>query len=439
MSLVAVRSRALVRAATAILAATFVVVSASSALAREYAGLVLDARTGKTLYAHDADEYRYPASLTKMMTLYMIFDALDARKVTLKSKVRFSKYAASRPPSKIGVGTGNSITIEQAIFALVTKSANDVATAVAEKLGGTESNFARLMTRKARQLGMKRTTFKNASGLPNALQRTTARDMARLGVALREHHPRRYKYFQARSWKFGRARYGNHNKLLGRVRGVDGIKTGYIRASGYNLVSSVKADGRSIVAVVIGGRTGASRNAQMQKLIGKYLPRASRRGGGNLIARGKGFEGTVVADASALPKTGPRISIRPQAYAAVAPSIVARATPAAKPVEPAEPAIDRSIVTASIPKTKKAAPVRGWVIQVAATPTLDGAAKMHAKARSKARGQLDGRSAFVETIEKDGQTMHRVRFGGFSGKSQAWAACKALKLAKLGCYALDAG
>ena len=437
--------RALARAATLIAVSLVVLLGAQPALAREYAGIVIDARTGKTLYAHDADQYRYPASLTKMMTLYMVFDALDAGRISLKTRVPFSAYASARPPSKIGVRPGGSISMEQAIYALVTKSANDVATAVGEKLGGTESNFARQMTRKARALGMKRTTFRNASGLPNAEQRTTARDMARLGLALREHHPRYYRYFSTRGWKFGKARYGNHNKLLGRVRGVDGIKTGYIRASGYNLVSSVKHNGRSIVAVVIGGRTGASRNAQMQKLIGKYLPRASKRGGGRLVAKA----GAAAELVASLPKQGPRMARRPSLLArvapsVVAPSVVAKARPevpaparAYAPVpEPSSPGIDRSIETASVAPQDTP---RGWLIQVAATPTLDGASQMHSKARAAVGRTLEGRTAFVETIEKNGQTMHRVRFGGFSGKSQAWAACKALKRKRFGCYALDAG
>ena len=424
-------------------ATTLLTATPTSAQAREYSGIVVDARTGKTLYAHEADDYRYPASLTKMMTLYMVFDALDRGEITLKSRVRFSKYAAGRPPSKIGVGAGNSISVEQAIFALVTKSANDVASAVGETLGGTESEFARMMTRKARQLGMKRTTFRNASGLPNAKQRTTARDMARLGIALREHHPDRYGYFSTRSWRIGKARYGNHNKLLGRVRGVDGIKTGYIRASGFNLVSSVKTGGRSIVAVVIGGRTGASRNAQMQKLISKYLPRASKRGGGQIIARGAGVPSVAVAS---LPRSGPSVRVRPRGYKAATESVLALAAPRTvaprtAPVTraaPVQPAID-PVTTASITPAPAANTMRGWVIQIAATPTASGASDMHERAFNAVGGTLRGRRAFTEQIVKGGDTMHRVRFGGFSSKREAWAACKALKRKRFGCYALDLG
>ena len=418
--------RTFVRAAVVAIA-TIVATPAVEARAREYSGIVVDARTGKTLYAHKADEHRYPASLTKMMTLYLTFEALEQGKITLKSRVRFSKYAAGRPPSKIGVGAGNSISVEQAIYALVTKSANDVATALAETLGGTESGFARKMTRKARALGMSRTTFRNASGLPNSGQKTTARDMARLGLALREHYPNRYKYFSTRSWRIGKARYGNHNKLLGRVRGVDGIKTGYIRASGYNLVSSVKTGGRSIVAVVIGGRTGASRNAQMQKLIARYLPKASRRGGGRIIAKSGGE-----LEIAALPKSGPAAGARPELFAVPRAYASVEATARAG----AREAVD-AVTTASV-QAKPAAPARtGWVIQVAATPNRAGADKMHSRARGKVASLRD-REAFTQEIVKNGQTMHRVRFGGFSSKREAWAACKALKRRKMGCYALNA-
>lgn len=242
----------------------------------KYAGIVVDAKTGKTLYADNADAYRFPASLTKIMTLYVVFEELEAGRLTLNSRLKVSKYAAGRPPSKIGLKPGSTIKVKDAILALVTKSANDVATVVAENIGGSEAAFARRMTRTARQLGMSKTTFRNAHGLPNSKQRTTARDMARLGRAIEERFPEEFKYFNTRVFTYKGRRYGNHNKLLGRVKGVDGIKTGYIRASGFNLVTSVKRNGRHVVAVVMGGRTGASRNAHMKDLIGRYLHKASR-------------------------------------------------------------------------------------------------------------------------------------------------------------------
>ena len=241
----------------------------------KYAGIVIDAKTGKTLYADQADTLRYPASLTKIMTLYIVFEELQSNRMHLDTRLSISKYAASQPPSKIGIRVGHPITVRTAIRALVTKSANDVATAVAENISGSESKFAARMTRTAKSIGMKQTTFRNAHGLPNSQQRTTARDMAILGRAIQERFPNYYEFFSTKTFQFRGRTYSNHNRLLGRIKGVDGIKTGYINASGYNLVTSLKRDQRHIVAVVMGGRTGTSRNNHMIDLINRYLNKAS--------------------------------------------------------------------------------------------------------------------------------------------------------------------
>lgn len=242
----------------------------------KYAGLVVDVISGKTLYEANAEEPRYPASLTKIMTLYLVFEELQAGRLTLDTKLRVSEYAAARPPSKLGFRPGETIRVRDAIKALVTKSANDVATAIGENIEGSEAAFAARMTRTARRLGMSSTTYRNASGLPDPQQRTTARDMARLGIAIQRDFPQYYGVFQTRVFQYGKRRFGNYNRLLGRVEGVDGIKTGYIRASGFNLVTSVRRDGRQLVAVVMGGRTGASRNQHMKELIARNLPKATR-------------------------------------------------------------------------------------------------------------------------------------------------------------------
>ena len=249
-----------------------VFVSASAAVTEasansKYSGIVIDAKTGKTLYSYKADTLRYPASLTKMMTMYMMFEALHNGKITKKTRIRISKNAANEVPSKLGIPAGRTISANDAILSLATKSANDVATAVAEHLGGSEANFARMMTSRARSLGMKNTTFRNAHGLTAKGQLTTARDMAMLGVALREHYPQYYGYFSTRVFKYGKARYGNHNRLLGRVRGVDGIKTGYTRASGFNLMTSARRDGRRVIAIMFGGSTSRSRNEHVTDLV----------------------------------------------------------------------------------------------------------------------------------------------------------------------------
>ncbi|WP_243463305.1 D-alanyl-D-alanine carboxypeptidase family protein, partial [Brucella suis] len=222
-----------------------------------YAAIVVDANTGKTLFSANADAQRYPASLTKMMTLYMLFEAIHAGRINKDTRIPVSAYAASRPPTKIGFRPGQSIRAEDAALAMITKSANDVAAAVGEYLGGSEERFAQMMTARARRLGMRNTTFRNASGLPNMAQHSSARDMAILGMALRRHFPREFAYFSRSSFDFRGQTIRGHNRLLGRVEGVDGIKTGYTNASGYNLVSSVNLDGRRLVAVVMGGNTGA--------------------------------------------------------------------------------------------------------------------------------------------------------------------------------------
>ena len=426
----------------------------------KYAGIVIDAKTGKTLYASSADSLRYPASLTKMMTLYMVFEALESGRISKKTRIRMSKNAAAEQPSKLGVRAGQSVSVEQAIYALVTKSANDVSTAVAEHLGGSESAFARQMTKKARALRMSKTTFRNAHGLPNSKQKTTARDMARLGLALREHFPQHYHYFSTRTFKYGKTRFGNHNRLLGAVSGVDGIKTGYTRASGFNLVSSVRKNGRSIVAVVMGGKTGASRNAQMKKLIARYLPKASKRGKGNLIAKAPST--TRVA----LPKIGPVPKFRDFNDVRVALAYAQPEKPASFPVPSNRPIIGREAlvkglkqqraIVAPIPRPRAsvgdtqsalAAPTvdtmttastglpTGWVVQIGASPTKDAAEALLLEAQTKTGGVMANATPFTMVTNSNGEQLHRARFAGFSGKSQAWGACKALKKKGYGCWA----
>ena len=240
------------------------------------ASFVVDANTGEVLYADRAEQLRYPASLTKMMTLYMVFERLEDGRLRYGSKITASPRATARPPSKIGLKVGEQITVMQAIRALVTKSANGVATAVAEHIGGNEAAFARLMTNKAKLLGMKNTVFRNASGLPDRRQFTTARDMAQLAIRLQDHFPKHFHHFKTRSFRYKKRTYRNHNALLGRYRGVNGIKTGYTRASGFNLVTSLQHNRRHVIAVVMGGRTGRKRNAIMRRLLSQHVKTASR-------------------------------------------------------------------------------------------------------------------------------------------------------------------
>lgn len=282
-------------AALALLAAMAAGLFAAPASANpKFAAVTVDARTGKLLFAEDADSIRHPASLTKMMTLYVLFQDLKRGRLKLNSPIRISARATGMAPSKLGVRAGGSITVETAIRALVVKSANDVAAAVAENIGGTEKAFAQRMTRTARAIGMSRTTFVNASGLPNPNQVTTARDMATLGLRLMRDFPQYYPYFRTQSFVYEGRTIRGHNRLLGSYEGTDGIKTGYINASGFNLVSSVRRGDKRLVGVVLGGRTGASRDAYMKSMLTKYFPQA--RNGKAIAAFAGSSKGAVAVN-----------------------------------------------------------------------------------------------------------------------------------------------
>ncbi|PAP93205.1 D-alanyl-D-alanine carboxypeptidase [Mesorhizobium wenxiniae] len=447
------------------LAMTFVVADAASSMAARSAAIVIDAKTGKVLYSSNADGRRYPASLTKMMTLYLAFEAMANGKISKNSRVVFSANAAAEPPTKLGVRRGGAITVETAILSMVTKSANDSATALGELLGGNEANFAHMMTAKARALGMKGTVFRNAHGLPNPGQFTTARDMAVLGIALREHFPQYYGYFSQRSFLYGRRRINGHNRLLGRIKGVDGIKTGYTRASGYNLVSSVDDGDRRIVAVVIGGKSGGSRDNQMAALIKTYMPKASSRGNGMLVAKAGGGNPISALAKVFLPKRdAPTPDSRPDDDApdddAIA-SLVEETDPAVEEATPvvqtrpvsqtkkvdtvaaataddvatarvaaayAEPAAVDPVNTASVPS--------GWAVQVASSPKQSEAQALLDETSRQAPSILADATGFTVAFEKDGVTYYRARFG-FGSKTAAWKACNALKKKKIECYAVQ--
>ncbi len=248
----------------------FFIAIASSAKAK-YASFIINENTKRIYHNTNADTRNYPASLTKIMTLYMVFDALKNKKISMNTKFKISKRATRQPPSKLNLSAGSSITVKNAVLALITKSANDVATVVAENLGKSERNFARLMTRKAKKLGMTRTIFKNASGLPNRGQLSTARDMAILGMAIRKNHPNFFKLFKTKSFVYKGVKYTNHNNLLSSYSGTDGIKTGYTNASGFNLVASVERNGQRIIGVVFGGKKARSRDKHMINLLNKYF------------------------------------------------------------------------------------------------------------------------------------------------------------------------
>ncbi|MEP3265865.1 MAG: D-alanyl-D-alanine carboxypeptidase [Hyphomicrobiales bacterium] len=396
----------------------------------KYAAFIYDANKGKVLFARNADAYRYPASLTKMMTLYMVFDAIDAGKISLSTRMRVSARATRAVPSKLYLKKGSSIRVKDAILALVTKSANDVAIVIAEHLGGTESNFARMMTRKARSIGMTRTTFANASGLPNRKQRTTARDMARLGLSLRQSHPKSFRYFATRSFKYKGKTYRNHNRLLGRVGGVNGIKTGYIRASGFNLVTNVEKNGRHVVGVVMGGKSGRSRNAHMATLIKRHLKKASRKNRRNkvspLLVSKSSKSKTVFASNAPLP------TLRPQTKS---PVVVATNLRTNKPAE--QGLSEAKVIKTATNQTAEPSKKVGWKIQLSATPDLSEAKELLEEASLKGASVLSKKTPYTESVTKGSSTFYRVRFAGFRDKNTARRACKFMKTKKYNCIYLN--
>lgn len=240
-----------------------------------HAAIIVDANSGAVLHEQAADELRHPASLTKMMTLYMTFELIELGRLSYTTKIKVTQEAAAAAPTKLDLEPGEQIALIDAMKALVTKSANDMAIAIAQAIGGSEANFARLMTEKAHALGMKSTVFRNASGLPDDEQVTTARDMVTLALRLQDDFPKHYYLFGLRSFTYNGETYRNHNTLLNSYRGTDGIKTGYTHASGFNLVASVKRDGRHLIGAIFGGETAAARNAHLRVLLDRAFLRAA--------------------------------------------------------------------------------------------------------------------------------------------------------------------
>ncbi len=322
-----------------------------------YAAIVIDAKSGSILHQSSADSPRHPASLTKIMTLYLLFERLEAGKVRLDTPLPVSEEASIQAPTKLGLRPGSSIEVEDAIKGLVTKSANDVAVVVAEAIGGSEDEFARMMTRKAQALGMRNTVYRNASGLPDLEQITTARDQATLGLAIQQRFPRYYRYFSISSFSFRGHAIRNHNKLLGRVEGIDGIKTGYTRASGFNLVSSLRRGNRHIVGVVLGGRSGGARDARMRDLLSTHLAQASTH------------ETRMAAAAAEKPEpvaapSQPRLAAAastPVRLAPPAPTETTTAIPAAAQEAPIKPVKVKTLTVKLVPPKRPAAgaPVAG--------------------------------------------------------------------------------
>jgi D-alanyl-D-alanine carboxypeptidase len=315
-----------------------------------YSAIVVDANSGNVMHSASPDEPRHPASLTKIMTLYLLFERLEAGTLKLDSQLPVSEHASVQAPTKLGLKPGQTIAVEDAIRGLVTKSANDAAVVVAETIGGDESDFAEMMTKKAHALGMSRTVYRNASGLPNDEQVTTARDQALLGRAIQERFPREYRYFSTPSFTYHGEAMRNHNSLLGQVEGLDGIKTGYTQASGFNLVTSVRRNNRHIVAVVLGGTSAGARDARMRTLIEQHIAAASPQHTAPAIA-----EVTSAKPATRAAEAQPGKTASTYTVASFSPPA---AWPASKFV-PATPADPTPTATVAPPAAKNAAATPG--------------------------------------------------------------------------------
>jgi D-alanyl-D-alanine carboxypeptidase len=351
-----------------------------------YAAIVVDANSGLVLHAANPDAQRHPASITKIMTLYLLFEQIEAGKLRLDSSLPVSAYAASQAPSKLGLKPGQTIQVEDAIKALVTKSANDVAVVVAEAIAGGEADFAKLMTRKARALGMSQTVYTNASGLPDDDQITTAREQAQLGRAIQDRFPRYYRYFSTASFRYGGHAIRNHNHLLGSVAGVDGIKTGFIRASGFNLVASVRRGNRHLVAVVMGGASANWRDARMRELIEAHVTQSATERTAAKILEAPSAQAQVNPSAV-------RIAAAQPGTLANGSPVTARAAPAAIPPSPPLPAPQSAAAPRPAPgSTEPIAAIPVKTLAVRASTTAQNAA-MAALAAAAGVGQAQAHAA----------------------------------------------
>ncbi len=363
-----------------------------------YAAIVIHADTGKVLHESHADASRYPASLTKMMTLYLLFEALEQGKMALNTRMPVSLRAASMPQTNIGLRSGQKLRVRDAIQALIVRSANDVAVVVAESLGQTESNFGRIMTKKARKLGMSATVFRNASGLPNRAQKTTARDMVKLSSRLMKDFPQYYHYFSTQTFTYRGRTYYSHNRMVRSIPEVDGLKTGYIRASGFNVATSAKRGNYRVVGVVMGGRTAASRDRQMAQLLDR----------GFKTAIAKRLAEKIIVNAP-VPSTKPTILMKPEPD----PAAILRG-------ELSEVSTLVQPVVTRMEKDK-------WAVQIGSYHESERA---HAQAEVATRW-VSGQVSIVE-VEISNRTFYRALLVGLQ-KKQAQNACQSLSRQGLDC------
>ncbi|CAM3523893.1 D-alanyl-D-alanine carboxypeptidase [Halomonas lysinitropha] len=450
----------------ALLACLLLAASAVQANPR-YAGIVIDADSQEILYAENADKPRYPASLTKMMTLYLMFEALKERRLSLNQPLPVSSYAASKPASKLYVKSGSTIPVEKAIEALVIKSANDVAVVVAEALGGSEGNFGRMMTDKARELGMTRTTFRNPNGLPDSEQVTTARDMAVLARHLMRDFPQYYLYFSRTSFTWRGKTITGHNRLLDNYPGADGMKTGFIRASGFNVATSAVRGERRLLTVVMGGFSAASRDAHTADLLDRSFLRASLadgRGwlasaditGGRLMPGDPQAPGQPVGDRVRLANLGTSTTTSPApspvaaastADVAVQRQVASRVARVESPVSTAMEGLEQgsaddpirelmASTTASADPAPDVSVRRGsWGVQVGAFSDAGHARTLASRAAHQLASELTDARVAVADAEKAG--IYRARLVDMN-EGQAHTACRRLVAQGMECMVVQA-
>lgn len=415
-----------------------------------YAAIVVDVASGEVLHAADADATRYPASLTKMMTLYLLFEALEEGRMSLDQALPVSAHAASMPASKLWLSAGSSIKVREAIPALIVRSANDVAVVVAEVLGGTETGFARQMTEKAKAMGMGATQFRNASGLPDGGQVSTARDMVTLSMRLMQDFPQYYHHFSSTRFSYQGKEHTGHNRLLKNYDGADGLKTGYIRASGFNVATSAMRDGRRIIAVVMGGITAQSRDAHTVELLDSGFVRASLLADSNWMARAE-TSGNVEPIQAASPASAAqpdRIADQARVAAAVpVPPAEVEATPKARveasfmaaaeilPGEMGSTMTDTGATPADDPilalvNRFENEPQGDWAVQVGAFRSADLAQDLASRAADYLqREQVQARAAVTEAPESE---IYRARLIDMQ-EGQAHNACNRLMQQGMDC------
>jgi D-alanyl-D-alanine carboxypeptidase len=383
--------------------------------------IVIDAETGQVLSEENPDAITYPASLTKMMTLYLTFEALNAGRLRLDQYLPVSYAAASRSPTKLGLRPGESIAVQDLILGLITRSANDAACVLAEGLGGSEPAFAEQMTRKARNLGMTRTAYRNGSGLPDPDQYTTARDQAQLAIALYRDFPREYRYFATREFYFRGSAIHNHNHLLDWYEGADGIKTGYIGASGFNLAASAVRNGHRLIGVIMGGASAGTRDREMAALLDRGFQEV---GAGTTMAARR--EAPLPAVAETEPVLSPAPRNKPGMITKAASRLAAHLSPFGK-AEAAPLVSERATPTAE-----------RWSIQLGAFRAETVAVKA-ARTAAASLGGAKGRPVqIVEPVKADKERLYRARLLNFTPQ-EAWSACVALHKKKIDCSVVPVG